>query len=84
MAHTARTYVPFEIHVPQSLHRFTAVLKSGWQTYWRGRARRATVRLLQSLDDRALHDLGMDRSEIGSVVYGRPGERRKAYGRRCR
>jgi uncharacterized protein YjiS (DUF1127 family) len=84
MAHSARIHIPFEMHVAQGLHRFTAVLISGWQAYWRGRARRATVRLLQSLDDRALHDLGMDRSEIGSVVYGEAGERRSTYRCGCR
>jgi uncharacterized protein YjiS (DUF1127 family) len=41
-----------------------------WAAYWAHRAERATVAMLRSLDDRALKDIGLDRSEIESVVYG--------------
>ena len=41
-----------------------------------GRAQRATVLMLRSLDGRTLKDIGIDRSEIESVVYGRPDDRR--------
>jgi uncharacterized protein YjiS (DUF1127 family) len=54
-------------------------LKSWWDGYWRRRAQRATVFMLRSLDDHSLHDIGVDRSEIESVVYGKPGDRRLRY-----
>ena len=55
------------------------LLKSWWEAYWMRRAQRVTVAMLRSLDDRRLHDVGIDRSEIESVVYGRPGDRRQRY-----
>ena len=51
---------------------------SWWEAYWTRRAKRTTVTLLRGLDDRTLHDIGIDRSEIESVVYGK---RRRAPGR---
>ena len=50
-----------------------------WRRYWQGRAKRATVELLHSLDDRTLRDIGLSRGEIQSVVYGRPGDRTRSY-----
>ena len=48
-----------------------------WVRYWTRRAAHATVAMLRSLDDRALKDIGLDRSEIESVVYCKgSGERR--------
>jgi uncharacterized protein YjiS (DUF1127 family) len=41
-----------------------------WAGYWARRAEHATIAILHSLDDRALKDIGLDRSEIESVVYG--------------
>ena len=40
--------------------------------YWDYQARRATMLLLHSLDDRTLSDIGFQRSEIPSVVFGSP------------
>ena len=39
---------------------------------------RATRRVLECLDDRTLHDIGIDRSEIPSVAAT------SCYGKRCR
>jgi uncharacterized protein YjiS (DUF1127 family) len=50
-----------------------------WRGYWERRARRATIELLSSLDDRTLQDIGVGRSEITSAVYGRRGERTRCY-----
>jgi uncharacterized protein YjiS (DUF1127 family) len=41
-----------------------------WTRYWKRRTRVATVAILWALDDRTLKDLGLHRSEIGSLVYG--------------
>src|SRR5438128_1078751 len=54
-------------------------IADAWHAYWQRRARRAAVELLHSLDDRTLHDIGVGRSEISSVVYGRPGDRTRRY-----
>jgi len=61
---------------PRTLLRLKAWSERAWATYWSAQARRATVMVLRSLDDRTLKDIGMDRSEIESVVYARAGERR--------
>ena len=54
-----------------------------WSCYWTRRAANATVAVLHALDDRALKDIGLDRSEIESVVYGDGGDcRRSAPGAR--
>ena len=59
-----------------AVHQVAARIEWAWATYWSGRAQRATVLMLQSLDGRTLKDIGIDRSEIESVVYGRPDDRR--------
>lgn len=48
---------------------------SGWVkalavSYQRSMQRRASVAALRSLDDHLLKDIGLDRSEIVSMVYG--------------
>ena len=48
------------------------LLERAWRSYWDHQARRATMLLLHSLDDRALSDIGFQRSEIHSVVFGSP------------
>ena len=54
-------------------------IAGAWRRYWQRRAKRATVELLHSLDDRTLRDIGIDPSEITSYAYGDPDHRR----RRC-
>jgi uncharacterized protein YjiS (DUF1127 family) len=56
--------------------RIGCAFQNAWRAYWRRRTERATLFMLQSLDDRTLKDIGIDRSEIGSVVYCGQGRRR--------
>jgi uncharacterized protein YjiS (DUF1127 family) len=61
------------------LARIAEVLKGVWHTYQDWRARRATLRIFGSLDSRTLHDIGPHADEIGSVVYGKRGDRKRWY-----
>ena len=42
-------------------------------------AHRSTIRALNSLGQGALKDLAIDRTEINSIVYSAPQERRRSY-----
>jgi uncharacterized protein YjiS (DUF1127 family) len=53
--------------------------RSAWRRYWMRRAQRATVLILQSLDDRTLRDIGISPSEIESCVYSKTADRRRPY-----
>jgi uncharacterized protein YjiS (DUF1127 family) len=46
------------------------LVERAWKSYWDYQGRRATMMLLYSLDDRSLSDIGFQRSEIDSVVFG--------------
>ena len=68
-----------EIRSGHTSPRIGGRIAMAWRAYWQRRARLATVHLLHSLDDRTLHDIGVGRSEISSIVYGRRGERMRCY-----
>jgi uncharacterized protein YjiS (DUF1127 family) len=61
-------------------HRVGGAVQLAWRAHWRRRAARATLHILRSLDDRTLKDIGIDRSEIGSVVCGARDRRISADG----
>ena len=76
----ADTTLAAGLHGPSALLAVQQALRHWWARYQQRRAQRATVTLLGSLDGHVLHDIGLDRSEIESVVYGRaPRERRQRY-----
>lgn len=54
-----------------------------WTGYWTRRAEHATIAILHGLDDRALKDIGLDRSEIESVVYGAEGRATRSGAETC-
>jgi uncharacterized protein YjiS (DUF1127 family) len=58
-------------------HKVLSLTRRAWSRYWTRRAACATVAILHALDNRALRDIGLDHSEIESVVSGGVrGERR--------
>jgi uncharacterized protein YjiS (DUF1127 family) len=69
------TFTPRFARVGRGIAR---AVQTAWRAYWRRRAERATVFVLQSLDARTLKDIGIDRSEVESVVRGACGSRRRA------
>jgi uncharacterized protein YjiS (DUF1127 family) len=60
------------LHAPTALQRFVhalvAALRRTAAAWQRHRRRRAAMRELQALDDHLLHDIGLHRSEISSLV----------------
>jgi uncharacterized protein YjiS (DUF1127 family) len=52
-------------------HRLAEIGKGLWRAYRRRRSERATIATLRALGDNVLHDIGIDRSEIESVVRTR-------------
>jgi len=59
--------------------RIVQHLRALWRAYWAHRARRASIVLLSSLDDRTLADIGLARSEIESVVRAKSRQRLRHY-----
>jgi uncharacterized protein YjiS (DUF1127 family) len=47
-------------------------IAAGWRAVALWHARRSAMRELNEFDDRALHDMGIRRSEIETAVFGRP------------
>ena len=60
-------------------HRLAQSVKGLWRAYWERRARKTSILLLSSLDDRTLDDIGLDRSEIESFVYDKSRDRVRRY-----
>jgi uncharacterized protein YjiS (DUF1127 family) len=54
------------------LLRLPLAIVAGWRAVALWHMRRRAVRELNEFDDRALHDMGIRRSEIENAVYGRP------------
>jgi uncharacterized protein YjiS (DUF1127 family) len=52
-------------------NRAAAAASTQWKAYAAWRKRRAAVQELAALDDRTLRDLGLHRSQIETVVWGR-------------
>jgi uncharacterized protein YjiS (DUF1127 family) len=77
--HVLPASVPHQFATYGRSHGPGQLLKGWWQAYRARRSKQATVLALQGLDDRILSDIGIDRSEIESVVYGRSGERLRGY-----
>ena len=54
------------------LLRVPFTIVAGWRTVALWHMRRRAMRELNEFDDRALHDMGIRRSEIETAVFGRP------------
>jgi len=54
-----------------------ATIKRLLRRYLENRNRRRSLAQLKSVDPRTLRDMGIDRSEVTSIVYGDPRERRR-------
>lgn len=61
----------------------TASMVAIWRAVRSSRARRLTVLKLSELNEHELKDIGISRSEIVSIAYGSPGERRRSYDDIC-
>jgi len=60
--------------------RIGSFIAKAWRAYWDWRVKRTTVVILLSLDRRTLHDIGIDPSEIESLVYDVGRDRRRRDG----
>ena len=54
------------------LLRVPFAIVAGWRAVVLWHTRRKAMRELNEFDDRALHDMGIRRSEIEAAVFGRP------------
>ena len=54
------------------LLRVPLAIVAGWRAVALWHTRRQAMRELNEFDDRALHDMGIRRSEIENAVFGRP------------
>jgi uncharacterized protein YjiS (DUF1127 family) len=73
-AHAARTQAMR--HALRDLYRLLLrvpfAIVTGWRAVALWHKRRQAMRELNAFDDRALHDMGIRRSEIEAAVSGRP------------
>jgi uncharacterized protein YjiS (DUF1127 family) len=51
-----------------------------WAAYAEYRRKRRALAQLRSVDPRMLKDLGIDRSELESIVFNNTRDRRRSYG----
>ena len=58
---------------------FSEAFQSFWKSLKYQKHQRDSVRHLRSMPDHTLRDLGIHRSEINSLVYGRDAERVRYY-----
>ena len=61
------------------IDRLPAVVRRWWHNHQEKRRLRETAHILQGLDDRILRDIGLNRSEIESMVATQGAERRLRY-----
>jgi len=66
-------------HASRPLRTMTHAMLQLCADLQRRRRARMTRRILEGLDDRTLHDIGVHRSQIGSVVGARGGDHRVHY-----
>lgn len=73
-AHTARAQAMRDLlhGLFRLLLRGPLAMVAGWRAVALWFARRRAMRELNEFDDRALHDMGIRRSEIEAAVFGRP------------
>ncbi len=78
---SATTLPARSLPAPSTPHTrgIAAAVKGWWAAYWVRRAQRTTVLMLEALDDQTLRDIGLGRSEVGSLVYGEPRDRMQRY-----
>jgi len=76
---TMTTTSPSRSMVPSMGLRLVHSLRDLWRAYWAHRARRASIVLLSSLDDRTLADIGLARSEVEAVVREKSRQRLRHY-----
>ena len=57
-------------HSQQGAHPLARLVRRAWVAYWQWLTRRATVRLLESMDDHVLRDLGIRRNQIHLYARG--------------
>jgi uncharacterized protein YjiS (DUF1127 family) len=73
-ARTARTQAMRDLlrGLFRLLPRIPFTIVAGWRAVALWHRRRQAMRELNEFDDRALHDMGIRRSEIEAAVFGRP------------